>query len=203
MHVKEPNSSIDFLVGKCLEMPGRIFVISGPSGVGKGTLVERLMGCRDGFWLSVSATTRSPREGEIPNVSYIFLDEDDFKRRVASDGFLEWAKVHDHYYGTLREPVEERLAEKIDVILEIDPYGAFQVKEKHPEAFLLFVMPPSFETLKERLKTRGTETAEQIERRLETARIEIPLADRYNHTIINDELERATSEFISVIDSNR
>lgn len=181
-------------------MSGRLFVISGPSGVGKGTLVSNVMGRRDGTWLSVSATTRSPREGEIDGVSYFFLTDEEFDEKVAEDDFLEWASVHGNRYGTLKSVVEERLAEDIDVILEIDPQGAFKVRDKMPEALLIFVLPPSFEELERRLVGRGTESPEQVERRLQTARLELEQEPCYNVSLVNDDIERATRELISILD---
>ncbi len=182
-------------------MPGRLFVVSGPSGAGKGTLVGRVMDRREGIWLSVSATTRAPREGEIDGESYFFMSTGEFEEKIASGGFLEWAKVHDSYYGTLRAPVVERISEGVDVLLEIDPQGAFQVRDNYPDAYLIFVKSPSFDDLRKRLEGRGTETAEQIERRLETAKLELEQEQRYNYSLVNDNIERATAELLSVMDS--
>ena len=181
-------------------MKGRLFVISGPSGVGKGTLVSNVLSRRDGTWVAVSATTRSPREGEVDGVSYYFLSDEEFDRKVAEDDFLEWASVHDKRYGTLKSVVEEKLAEGIDVILEIDPQGAFKVRDKIPEAFLIFVQPPNFEELERRLVGRGTETSEQVERRLQTARLELEQEPCYNVSLVNDDIERATRELMSILD---
>ena len=182
-------------------MAGRLFVISGPSGAGKGTLVNRVMGRRDGTWLSVSATTRLPREGEVDGVSYYFLTDDVFDAKVEEGDFLEWANVHGRRYGTLRSVVVEKLEQGTDVILEIDPQGAFQVRENHPDAFLIFIKPPSFEELERRLVNRGTETAEQIAGRLEVAKLEMELETCYNVSLVNDELERATEELLEIMDS--
>ncbi len=183
-------------------MPGRLFVISGPSGVGKGTLVRRVMQCRDGIWLSVSATTRPIRADEIAGVSYIYLSDRAFDDEVARGGFLEWAKVHDSRYGTLRAPVEEKLSQGLDVMLEIDPQGAIQVRDNFPDAILVFIKPPSFEELRRRLVGRGTETPEQVESRLETAKLELAQEHCYNYSLVNDEIERATAELLSVIEEN-
>ena len=182
-------------------MAGRLFVISGPSGAGKGTLVNRVMGRRDGTWLSVSATTRLPREGEVDGVSYYFLTDDEFDAKVEEGDFLEWANVHGRRYGTLRSVVVEKLEQGTDVILEIDPQGAFQVRENYPDAFLIFIKPPSFEELERRLVNRGTETAEQIAGRLEVAKLEMELETCYNVSLVNDELERATEELLEIMDS--
>ena len=183
-------------------MPGTLFVISGPSGVGKGTLVNRIMSRRDGTWLSVSATTREPREGEIPGVSYFFLTDEEFDRKVAEGDFLEWANVHGRRYGTMRSAVEEKLAEGLDVILEIDPQGALEVQRQAPDAYLIFIMPPSFEELERRLVGRGTETPEKIAGRLETAKREMELEPCYNISLVNDDLERATDELLSIMDAH-
>ena len=182
-------------------MSGSLFVISGPSGAGKGTLVNIIMGRRDGLWLSVSATTRLPREGEGEGKSYYFLSDDEFDRLVDEGGFLEWAEVHGKRYGTLRSKVVEKIEQGADVILEIDPQGAFQVRENYPDAYLIFVKPPSFEILRERLEGRGTETAEQIERRLQTAKVELEQEKCYNRTLVNDDLDRAADELLEILDT--
>ncbi len=184
-------------------MAGRLFVISGPSGAGKGTLVNRVMGRRDGTWLSVSATTRLPREGEVDGVSYFFLSDDEFDAKIEEGDFLEWANVHGRRYGTLKSVVLEKLEQGIDVILEIDVQGALQVRENHPDAFLIFIKPPSFEELERRLVSRGTETAEQIAGRLEVAKLEMEQEKCYNVSLVNDELERATEELLEIMDSQR
>ena len=181
-------------------MPGLLYVISGPSGVGKGTLVKRIMERRDGTWLSVSATTREPREGETPGVSYFYLSDEEFDQRIAEGDFLEWANVHGRRYGTMRSAVEEKLAEGLDVILEIDPQGALKVREQAPDAYLIFIMPPSFEELERRLVGRGTETPEKIAGRLETAKHEMELEPCYNISLINDDLDKATEELLAIMD---
>ncbi|MGI6221524.1 MAG: guanylate kinase [Coriobacteriales bacterium] len=182
-------------------MAGRLFVISGPSGAGKGTLVNRVMSRRDGTWLSVSATTRLPREGEVDGVSYYFLTDDEFDAKIEEGDFLEWANVHTRRYGTLRSVVVEKLEQGIDVILEIDVQGALQVRENYPDAFLIFIKPPSFEELERRLVSRGTETAEQIAGRLEVAKLEMEQEKCYNVSLVNDELDRATEELLQIMDS--
>ncbi|MDR3052768.1 MAG: guanylate kinase [Coriobacteriales bacterium] len=184
-------------------MSGNLFVISGPSGAGKGTLVERAFGVLDELWLSVSATTRKPRPDELEGVHYFFLGDDQFDALLAEDGFLEWAPVHGQRYGTLRTEVESRLARGIDVVLEIDPQGAFQVREKLPRAQLIFIEPPSLRELERRLIIRATETAEAIARRLRTAEVELAAKERYNVVITNDDLETATSELVEFITQHR
>ena len=179
----------------------RLFVVSGPSGVGKGTLVALLRERLTRLGLTVSATTREPRPGEVDGVSYHFLDDAEFERRVGEGEFLEWAWVHGHRYGTLRSEVERVLAEGRSVVLEIDVQGALSVRASHPEAVLVFIEPPSPEELERRLRGRGTEDEASIERRLANARREMSYADRYDVRIVNDDLDRAVDELAHVIDS--
>lgn len=179
--------------------PGRLFIVSGPSGAGKGTLVRALLDRVPGVWLSVSATTRSPRPGEVEGVDYVFLPAEEFDRLIAADGLLEWAEVHGNRYGTLRDPVEERLERGEIVVLEIDPQGAAQVKERMPESVLVFIEPPNFDELRNRLVKRGSETPEQIERRLRTAREELAIAGTYDYVVINDDVEQATDELAAIV----
>lgn len=169
---------------------GNLFVISGPSGVGKGTLVEMLKG-HEGIWVSVSATTRSPREGEEEGRSYFFMTREDFLDKARSGGFIEWAEYSGNCYGTPADKVEEELAAGHDVVLEIEVQGALQVKERLPEAQLIFIEPPSLEVLEERLRGRGTESEEAIARRLETARVELAEKMKYDYTLVNDDLDSA------------
>ena len=151
---------------------GRLTVITGPSGVGKGTLVNQLLQRHPEIWLSISATTRLPRTGEADGVQYLFLSRDDFEQRVATGGFLEWAKFAGNLYGTPRQPVEAKLAEGRPVLLEIELEGARQVRQSFPAAFQLFLKPPSLAELERRIRGRGTDSEEAIVRRLERARVE-------------------------------
>lgn len=178
-----------------------LFVISGPSGAGKGTLVSRYMGEHPDAYLSVSATTRKPRQGEVDGVSYHFMTVDEFERTIADDGFIEWAKVHSNYYGTPIEPIEKHLACGDDVLLEIDVQGAFQVKRIFDDAKLIFIAPPSMEELASRLKGRGTESQAVIEQRMKNAEAEMDAAKEYDFVIVNDDLDEATKEFADVIES--
>lgn len=180
---------------------GNLFIVSGPSGAGKGTLVRALLDRVPDIWLSVSATTRAPRPGELEGVHYFFLTPEEFTRQVETGGFLEWAEVHANRYGTLRAPVEQRISEGRQVILEIDPQGAMQVKREIPEAVLLFVEAPSMEELRRRLATRGSETEDQIESRMATAIREIELAGMYDFVILNDDVSSATDRMVAIIDS--
>jgi guanylate kinase len=181
---------------------GKLVVIAGPSGVGKGTLVRFIMEHFSGFHLSVSATTRDPRPGEVHGESYFFVSQEEFGDLVLSGKMLEWAEVHGkHSYGTPREPVEKALAEGLNVLLEIDIQGAFQVEESLPEAILVFVNPPSFEDLRVRLDKRGTETEAEKEIRLETARGELLQAARFEHVVVNDEVARCAQEVVDLVKS--
>ncbi|NTW27780.1 MAG: guanylate kinase [Coriobacteriia bacterium] len=179
---------------------GNLFIISGPSGAGKGTLVKELRGRIADLWVSVSMTTRSPRPGEVEGREYSFVSEDAFDRLRAQDGLLEWAEVHGNHYGTPKALVDSKIAEGRQVVLEIDPQGAFQVKTLMPESVLVFVMPPSFDELQRRLVGRGSETESQIAARLATARRELELVGKYDHVVINDDLLRATGELERIID---
>lgn len=152
-------------------------------------------------WVSVSATTRDPRPGEVDGVHYHFMDDERFASLVDEGGFLEWACVHGHSYGTLRSTVEAAMAQGKQVILEIDVQGAFQVRTAMPEAHLVFIEPPSFEELERRLRGRGTETEDVIEARMETAKVELAHKMEYDVQVVNDDLERAVCELTSLIDS--
>lgn len=180
---------------------GNLFVISGPSGAGKGTLVARLIEAVPDARLSISATTRKPREGEVHGVHYYFSTRDEFMELVEQDGFLEWAEFAGNCYGTPRSFVEKSMAEGAQVILEIEVQGAFQVREKMPEAHLVFIEPPSLEVLEERLRGRGTEDEEAIQRRLATARVELSRKMEYDIRLVNDDLERAVDELIAIVNA--
>jgi guanylate kinase len=178
---------------------GRLFVVTGPSGVGKGTLIKNLLGRVPGLDLSVSATTRPARPGERDGVDYHFLSEDEFERRLAEDQFLEHAAYAGHRYGTLGSEVEPRLDRGAGVVLEIEVQGARQIRARMPEAVLVFVAPPSPEALRERLEGRGTDSAEQIERRLRVAADELAARDEFPHVVVNDEIERASEELARLV----
>ena len=174
--------------------PGRLTVITGPSGVGKGTLVARLLQRHPGLWLSVSATTRTPRAGEIEGQHYFFLTRPDFEARVAGGGFLEWAAFAGHLYGTPRGPVEEHLAQGRPVLLEIELEGARQVRRTFPAAFQLLIKPPSFEELERRIRGRGTDGEEAIKRRLARARQELRAEAEFDAVLVNADLGAALQE---------
>lgn len=184
---------------------GRLIVIAGPSGVGKGSLVARLL-ARDPERLirSVSATTRPPRVLEVDGVDYHFVDEAGFDRLVADDALLEWAEVfHGRRYGTPRAAVNEHLEAGRDVVLEIDVQGAAQVKQRAPEALLVLLAPPSLQDLEARLRGRGTEDDASIAERLEAAERELQQASWFGHVVVNDDLERATDEVAAIIERFR
>jgi guanylate kinase len=170
---------------------GRLFVISGPSAVGKGTIVKEIMDSSDSVSLSVSATTREPREGETDGIDYYFLTEEEFKDRIENDGFLEYAYVHGHYYGTPKAPVLEKLSQGCDIILEIDVQGAMKVKESFDSAAYIFILPPSIEELHNRIMKRGTESQEDVELRMSKALGEIEYLDKYDYFVINNDVENA------------
>lgn len=168
-----------------------MLVITGPSGVGKGTLIQRLLELIPELELSVSATTREPRQGEVDGRDYHFLSPEEFERRVRAGEFLEHADYSGNRYGTLRSEVERRLGEGRSVVLEIEVQGARQVRAAMPEAVLIFIAPPGPEALRERLEGRGTDSPEEIERRLRTAREELEAQDEFPHVVVNDEVQNA------------
>ena len=170
---------------------GRLTVITGPSGVGKGTLVNQLLQRHPEIWLSISATTRLPRTGEADGVQYLFLSRDDFEQRVAAGGFLEWAEFAGNLYGTPRQPVEAKLAQGRPVLLEIELEGARQVRQSFPAAFQLFLKPPSLAELERRIRGRGTDSEEAIVRRLERARVELAAEAEFDAALINGDLHGA------------
>jgi guanylate kinase len=177
----------------------RVFVITGPSGVGKGTLIRTLLERVPELELATSATTRKPRVGETHGVDYYFLDDDEFRRRVEADEFVEHASYSGRRYGTLREELEKRLERGAPVVLEIEVQGARQVARSMPEAVRIFVAPPSEEALRTRLIGRGTDSAEDVQRRLETAREELRAQDEFRHVVVNDRLEDAVTALEEVV----
>ena len=177
----------------------RVFVITGPSGVGKGTLIRGLLERVPELGLSVSATTRSPRPGETQGVDYHFLSPDEFDRRVTADEFVEHANYSGRRYGTLRAELERGLQTGAAVILEIEVQGARQVREAMPDAVAVFIAPPDERALRARLTGRGTDSEQQIARRLETARGELAAQDEFRHVIVNDDLARATDELAALV----
>jgi guanylate kinase len=179
----------------------RVFVITGPSGVGKGTVIRALRERHPELELSVSATTRDPRAGERDGVDYHFLDPAEFDRRVAAGEFVEHAEYAGNRYGTLRDELESRAAAGAPVVLEIDLQGARQVRAAMPEAIQVFVSPPSFDELRVRLVGRGTDDAEKVAERLALAEAEIAAEREFHHVIVNDDLAAAVAELLAVIES--
>lgn len=178
---------------------GILIVVSGFSGSGKGTIMKAIMEKYDNYALSISATTRGPRTGEVDGREYFFKTVEEFEKMIAKDELIEYAKYVNNYYGTPRTYVEEQLAAGKDVILEIEIQGALKVKEKFPDTLLLFVTPPSAKILKERLVGRGTETMDVIEGRMKRAIEESEGMDKYDYLVINDELERCVEEVHQII----
>lgn len=178
---------------------GLLIVISGPSGAGKGTICKSLLSKHPELNLSVSATTRSPRQGEVEGINYYFMTKDDFKEKIKDGDFLEYAEVYDNYYGTPKSNVEEILNQGKDVILEIDIQGALKVKENCDSGIFIFILPPSMEELKQRIIKRGSETPESLMKRFKSAYKEINYVSRYNYAVVNDEVEKATEKIEAII----
>lgn len=178
----------------------RVFVISGPAGVGKGTVVSALRKRFPDLYVSISATTRPPRRGEVDGVHYFFVDENSFDQMIAGNDLLEWALVHRKYrYGTPRRPIEEAIASGRTAILEIDLQGARQVRQSMPQAYQIFLKPPSWDELVRRLTGRGTESAEAIDRRLATARTELAAAHEFDSVVVNARLEETVDELVDLL----
>ena len=181
-------------------MTGKLYVLSGPSGVGKGTLREKALTDKKNLVYSISCTTRQPREGETDGVEYRFITHEKFSEWIDKDLFLEYAHVHSDFYGTLKEDVIKELNNGKNVLLEIDVQGALKVREKIPEAILIFVAPPSVEILEKRLRYRHTESEQSLKIRLNNALKELELKNKYDYVIINDDLETASKELKNLIE---
>lgn len=182
---------------------GNLFVVSGPSGVGKDTLLNAVLSQLEGVVRSVSATTRPPREGEKEGVDYFFLSPTQFEEAIAAGRFLEHARYGENLYGTPKEPVEQKRAQGVDVVLKIEVQGALQVKRACPEAILIFIAPPSLEELERRLTQRGTEDRERIAERLRIAKSELALLPHYDYCVVNDSLEKATDHLRAIFLAER
>lgn len=178
---------------------GKLFIVSAPSGAGKTTLCRAVRERIPNLAYSISYTTRLPRDGETHGVDYYFISRLEFEEGIKKDKWLEWALVHDHFYGTSKDQIERHLARGNDILLDIDVNGAAQILAKHPESITIFIMPPSLDLLRKRLESRGTDTPETIARRLDNAVHELARKDLYRHIIVNDVLPEAVEQMIAII----
>ena len=179
---------------------GRLVLYTGCSGVGKGTLLQELIKRRNDIWISVSNTTRNPRVGEVDGVSYNFVSEEEFVDLINKDGYLEYAKYCENYYGTPKKPVEDKLNDGYIVFLEIEVQGGLQIMEKYPDVLSVFILPPSLEELEKRLRKRRTEEEEVIQKRLKEAENELKFQDKYKYRVVNGKLEDAVDELHNILD---
>ena len=182
-----------------LNRKGLLLVVSGPSGAGKGTICKALLNKNDQIKLSVSATTRKPRNGEVHGVNYFFIEKEEFTKMIENGEFLEYAQIYDNFYGTPKAAIIECLEKGQDVILEIEMQGARQIKEVYPQGVFIFVLPPSLEELKSRIVGRGTETQEEIEKRFSCAFEEINQIVNYDYFIVNEDIEKSVSDVEAII----
>lgn len=180
------------------EHKGKLFIISGPSGAGKGTICKRLVD-ETKVEVSVSMTTRQPRAGEIDGKSYYFTTKENFLKEVEAEGFLEWAEVYGNYYGTPKSKLDEKLSAGIDVVLEIDIQGALNVKEVYPEGIFIFILPPSMTELRKRITGRGSETEESLRLRLSQTLKEVSYIDKYDYCVVNDDLDEAVARVKAIV----
>lgn len=180
-------------------MNKKLYVVSGSSGVGKGTVLKGFLSRNPNFMLSISCTTRAPREGEVDGVNYFFMTKDDFKDCIENDKFLEWAEFAGNFYGTKKKFINQCLQDGKDIILEIDTQGALQVKKQMPESVLIFICPPSLEDLEKRLRGRHTEDEATIQKRLNVVKEELARAENFDYKIVNDDLNNAISELERII----
>ena len=177
-----------------MSVSNNLTVITGPSGVGKGTIVRKILESHNDIWLSISATTRKPRSGEIDGEHYFFLDKKNFKELINKDGFLEWASFSNNFYGTPKKIVKEKMEKGINVLLEIELEGARQIRKSFPEALQIFLAPPNLNELEKRIRGRGTETEEAIQDRLAIANNELIAKKEFDAVVINEDIEKALEE---------
>jgi guanylate kinase len=182
---------------------GILFVVSSPSGGGKGTLIHRVLNGVSGLGYSVSYTTRAPRNGEVDGVDYFFVSPEKFEELVAADEFLEWARVHGNLYGTSRAQVVREIGERHDIILEVDVQGAASVRKLLGDSVSIFIVPPSFDVLRQRLVARGTDSPVELELRLRNAPVELRQYVTFDYVIVNDDLERAGAQLASIVHAER
>ena len=186
-----------------MDRKGLLLVLSGPSGAGKGTICDKFMENNNEVLLSISSTTRKPREGEVAGVSYNYISKEEFEEQLKNDGFLEHVHVFENYYGTPRQAVINNIEKGIDVLLEIEIVGAMQIKKRFPEAVLIFVLPPNIKELETRIHKRGTESNEQIKLRLERALKEIQGINEYSYFIINSDIDESVDYMRSIIKAEK
>jgi len=182
---------------------GRVFRMAAPAGAGKTTLCNALLKKSPDLLYSISHTTRKPRTGELDGVDYFFITADEFKHNIKKETWAEWAQVHDHFYGTSAQFIDRHLSEGKDILLDIDVNGARQILDRYPHSVTIFIMPPTFETLAQRLRSRGTDSDEIITKRLKNAKTEIAQKDFYKHIVINDSLPEAIEMLSAIISDNQ
>ena len=182
---------------------GILYVVSAPSGCGKGTILSEILKNNDNIYYSVSATTRDPRDGEVDGVNYYFLSDEEFKSEINNGGMLEYAQFCGNFYGTPKKMVIDKLKQGIDVMLEIETIGAMQIKKAMPEAVLIFILPPSVSELRRRLEKRGTEPQDVIDRRVKEAVDEIKRAVNYDYVMMNDDIDKALEDFEAILTASK
>ena len=183
------------------EKQGEIIAVSSPSGGGKTTIVKKILEHFPEIIFSISATTRPKRENEVEELEYFFVSENEFKKKIRNGEFVEWEKFYDYYYGTLKEYIKDNINEGKSVLLEIDVKGALSIKKIYPKSHLLYIMPPSYDELVKRLKNRKTETEEDLNKRIERAKMELSQKDKFDYIIVNENLKKAISETLILINN--